>query len=238
MHAITTPDGESFTIQDIDQFESYLLNKCKKHHNEGRAFAFAFLVHDFYDVAIQKILDDADFWSSLNELSGRYLTVFYINLPKAQVPARQPKFVDEKNEQKSKTANTFYYMHSLGVSASSSEFVNEIEGGESSRDLTPPFVLFFQANEEKVTDSFAVKLDETKSEDSFFELRDHIANARSAIAEASSEDRENPDQIFDLIKGEVKFANNLRVVKVYAKPVSVGVATSVAVEMLKSLFTA
>lgn len=59
-----------------DEFESDFLRICETHREEGRALAFAFILYDFTSPQVAKVLRDQDYWNALDQLSGKYLTVF------------------------------------------------------------------------------------------------------------------------------------------------------------------
>lgn len=64
---------------DETKFKDELLNICREHFVEGRALAFAFIVYRLSDPHINKILDDSHYFAALDEISGKKLTIFYID---------------------------------------------------------------------------------------------------------------------------------------------------------------
>lgn len=70
--------------------------------------------------------------------------------------------------------------------------------------INTPFVIFFQINNNDISDSFIVKLKKDRLEDAFFELRDHIRRAVDPFKKNLSENHYNHQEIFNLIKAEVK----------------------------------
>ena len=62
--------------QDFQEFEESMLQICKEHQTTRRALAFAFILYDFNNAHVAKILKDPDYWQSLHQISGNYLTVF------------------------------------------------------------------------------------------------------------------------------------------------------------------
>lgn len=52
---------------------------CKKHLEEGRAKAFAFIFYKFKDTSLKKILRNQGVFAKLDRLSGHDLSVFYLH---------------------------------------------------------------------------------------------------------------------------------------------------------------
>lgn len=68
-------DG-SFDGQSI---KDHIIELSAQHRVEGRVLAFAFLVYDSGDHTMNKIIEDEDYWSSLDKISGHFLSIFYLN---------------------------------------------------------------------------------------------------------------------------------------------------------------
>lgn len=64
---------------DFESFKEQMLNICAKHKADGRAQAFAFILFDFTNPHISKIINDRDYWLAFDEISGEYLTVFTLH---------------------------------------------------------------------------------------------------------------------------------------------------------------
>ena len=47
---------------DFESFKEQMLNICMKHRADGRAQAFAFILFDFTNPHISKIINDRDYW--------------------------------------------------------------------------------------------------------------------------------------------------------------------------------
>ena len=73
----TYKDGR---IVDIESGELYdnILTVCNEHKLANRALAFAFILYNYKNPQIYKILADLDYWRAMNETSGNYLSIFYI----------------------------------------------------------------------------------------------------------------------------------------------------------------
>ena len=62
-----------------DAFGRSIIDLCEKHRKEKRALAFAFVLYDFENPQILKILNDEIYWNALNSISGQYLSIYYIH---------------------------------------------------------------------------------------------------------------------------------------------------------------
>ena len=52
-----------------DAFSQSIIDICEQHRKEKRALAFAFILYDFENPQIFKILDDRNYWNALNTIS-------------------------------------------------------------------------------------------------------------------------------------------------------------------------
>ena len=62
-----------------DAFGQSIIDVCEKHRKENRALAFAFILYNFENPQIFKILNDRNYWNALNTISGQYLSIYYIH---------------------------------------------------------------------------------------------------------------------------------------------------------------
>jgi len=193
---------------DDDSFRDYLLNICKTHQEQNRALAFAFIVYDFYDYTVSKILDDTHYWSSLDKISGKYLSVFYINTNDEYYKRRQKEIYNDETMQRinnSRKGNiSFFVPITLKPTPldKATQFVkNEFELDDN---LKTPFVLFFQTNGEIILDYLIVSLKQEKLEDAFLELKAHIQNAVASLTDVTPDNYNNHQEIFDLLKTGIK----------------------------------
>lgn len=60
-------------------FLNYFLNICNDHIENNRAKSFAFIFYDFYDEHIRTILKKQGVFAELDRLSGKELSIFYLN---------------------------------------------------------------------------------------------------------------------------------------------------------------
>lgn len=186
------------TNSSYEQFEREFLEICKQHKNDGRALVFAFIVYDFENAHISKMLNKPDYWISLNAVSGNYLTVFSLHY--------KPKDMKEKlmEMMRQKMDGTFKNLHFISAdqnpSLDSNNLIKKYFGNEIR--IKYPSVLFFQTNGEKVTDYRLIELDQERLEPSFLELKKYIRAAANALIEVN---REGYDEktVFNLVDSTV-----------------------------------
>ena len=63
----------------FDSFLNKFINICEQHLESGRAQAFAFIFYDFGDEHVKNILKTKGGFARLDRLSGRELSVFYLD---------------------------------------------------------------------------------------------------------------------------------------------------------------
>lgn len=204
---VLTQDGNF----DEEGFRNYLLDICRVHKEQGRALAFAFLVYDFEDYTIQQIIENKKYWTTLDKISGNYLSVLYINSQDSYYTRRQREIYEEEIAAQSRAAARGYmqFMRQITLQATpldkSVNFLKKEFNLEE--NLEHPFVLFFQSDGEVVLDYFAVALKQEKLEDAFLELKRQIESAVESIAKVTPENFKNHQEIFNLIESGVKSGN-------------------------------
>lgn len=193
---------------DDDSFKDYILHICETHKNEQRALAFAFIVYDFDDYTITKILEDKKYWSVLDKLSGQYLSVFYVNSQDEYYTRRQQEIYYEEQQRRAENARKGYISYLVPLTLQATPLDKTIE--LLKRDLAieeninHPFVLFFQTQGDTIIDYFIISLKQQKVEDAFLELKTHLKHAVEGIKRVTPDNFENHQEIFDLLKGGVK----------------------------------
>jgi hypothetical protein len=131
------------------------------------------------------MLQDAEYWAALNEVSGRYVSVFVF-----YSPMREP----EPND-------TWEHKHV----EKASEAMEILRRHFSNKSLTLPSLLFFQVAENKVADSYAVKIkDDGKEEETFLEIKKILGIVRDAIKRVDYDNKDNAGEIFNMIRSELK----------------------------------
>ena len=189
----------------LESFQERMIEICNEHRRDSRALAFALILYDFTTPQVSKILRDEDYWLALNEISGNYLTVFSINCkPQARriVPSAQD-------------LSTYHRM--VGVNSPSNPsrgtnaLVDRYFGG--SWRVSYPAVMFFQVDENRVSDSLLVVLQEQRLESAFLELKNCIDAAVGALRRITDDNRGNFGEIFDSLETAIKSSRDMRIVK-------------------------
>jgi len=184
---------------DFDFFVDNFFRICKYHQSEGRASAFAFIIYDFHDPHLTKVLMDTDYWKTLDKTSGHLLTVFSLfeeptkhKLNDRLVPKRvRMKFEAVKVET----------IKDVGLSYR--EIVEQFFGGT---DFSSPSILFFQVKDDVISDYFFVGLSENKIEEGFNELKHLIDTSVEAIKQIAPENKENYSEIFHQLELNINSA--------------------------------
>lgn len=193
---------------DDKSFMQFLLQICETHKNEQRALAFAFIVYDFEDYTINKMLQDKNYWTVLDKLSSSYLSVFYVNSQNEYYKRRQNEiYMEEKKTQDEdlKKGNMSFFVPIKLKSTPLDKTIALIKNDfKIEEDLNHPLVLFFQSDGETIIDYFMVSLKQEKTEDAFLELKSILKNAVDGIKKVTPENFENHKEIFDLMKGQVQ----------------------------------
>ncbi|OGC08310.1 hypothetical protein A2V82_02205 [candidate division KSB1 bacterium RBG_16_48_16] len=162
-----------------DEFKNLFVDICTQHKNERRALAFAFILYDIDNPEISEILTRNDYWNALNKISGTYLTIFSLH------NKEYPGFglLDMLDEPTFKLLEPHF---------------------DKSTYETLPSILFFQVTDNKVIDSFYVKLRNERVEKSFLEIKKYIKSAVEALQKIDEENYQNHIEIFQQLKNNVK----------------------------------
>jgi hypothetical protein len=165
-----------------DEFRNEFISRCEQHHAAGRALVFGAIVYSFKDVYVIKALQDRDYWSALDELTGRYASVFVFYSPITDPKGPEDFWKeDETNEARAALA----------------EIGNFFLQGEP---LKLPAIIFFQVDNGRVIDGAAVALSADSLESSFREIRNIVQTVSAALRQVSQENRDNAAPIFGLVK--------------------------------------
>ncbi|MCA9044245.1 MAG: hypothetical protein KDA69_07995 [Planctomycetaceae bacterium] len=161
-----------------DSFLADFESICEAHRESGAALLFAFLLYDFKDASLIKVLRDPDYWASLDSTSGDSVSVFALhspNLEEAYPDLEMRKEIDE-----------FLTLH-FGDSGMRS-------GGS---------LLFFQVNDGAVIDQFRVTLRSTTVEQVFLEMKDILDVVGDSVSQVTESNRGNAQEIFNLAAGRL-----------------------------------
>ncbi|MFH2066495.1 MAG: hypothetical protein ABIK15_14950 [Pseudomonadota bacterium] len=192
---------------DEARFQKYLLQLCATHQKEGKALSFAFIIYDFADYTINKILKDRDYWSTLDIISGNYLSIFYINSQNSYFKDRQTEIQEERNKNNESDGDMHLrLLRPIEFQAKSpneiSSFVQKEFGINES--IKTPFIIFFQTKGIDIIDYFGIELKAEKVDEAFIELKNQIQYAVDSIKSVTPENRSNFVEIFNLIKNGVQ----------------------------------
>lgn len=192
MHSIIYPNR---TGGDSSELEKYILNVCEQHKDEKRALAFAFIISDLDDPQINKILRDDDYVNALHNISGKYLTIFYLN----------DNYVDKRI---TKANNSNQIRLELGVhkidapSILSPKFIAK---NLINRDNLPsPSILFFQVKDKIITDYTFAQIRENEVEKGFNEMKEIIKIAIESFNQVKEENKINFNELFILLKASIE----------------------------------
>ncbi|MBM4171868.1 MAG: hypothetical protein FJ214_08380 [Ignavibacteria bacterium] len=195
----------------IEEFRNDFLTVCQTHHSERRALVFAFLLYDFDNPNISQILRNPDYWTALDYLSGKYLSIFYIH-------TKNEKLFNEKE-----FSPVFYDM--LPVIGRESPFkesktiLEKYFGIDSSLKL--PSILFFQVKENYVSNYLFVELKSNTLEPLFNELMDTVKEVVESLKNVRKEYYENYDEVFDVIKTTIRNKKELKFITKVIKKIPI-----------------
>lgn len=198
MYPISIHDGQHI---DFDNLTDLITRICNDHRSNNRAIAFAFILYDFTNENISKILLDEIYWQSLNKLSGNLLTVFYINSNKPEIKAQTIKLSNKNDVQPVSSLNTNCWMTGIKYEQDPEVFNGLIkEAFNIDKDIDLPAILFFQVNRDNITDFFVIELKEDKIEETFLEVKGHVKSAISSLKLIDNKYYDNTTEIFEALK--------------------------------------
>ncbi|MBU0663816.1 MAG: hypothetical protein KJ990_04640 [Proteobacteria bacterium] len=182
-----------------DNFCHGIIELCEKHIDENRALAFAFLIYDFCNPQIFKVLEDIHYWNALNAISGKLLSIYYIH--------SREKYFAEDLSAASEIERRSMYPISTG---NNSSHLHPILKNYLSLDYNVklPSILFFQVEGGLISDYFIVELDEESIEKSFIEVKSYIEAAVERLKMIAPEYYGNSQPIFESLKqgiGSIRF---------------------------------
>lgn len=191
-------------IQELstNAFAQSIIDVCEKHRNDKRALAFAFILYDFKNPQIFKILNDRNYWNALHTISGKYLSIYYIHSP-------ENTFGEDLDAVNGREQRGLY----------------PIEGDNNLNTILPmlkrhlklnkvvknPSILFFQVDGTMISDYFLIELFEEQIEDSFLELKDYVSSAVDQLKIIDPDNYGNFQPIFESLKKGVKSTKYRRV---------------------------
>jgi hypothetical protein len=206
------------TEYSFESFHERFLEICKEHKNEGRALAFAFILYDFRNPQIAKVLRDSDYWFSLHAISGEYLTVFSLNYNPSKENIQ--RLMREKMSGPPTTKwLTGVDTNPFTLEENSNSLIKKYFGDIK---VKFPSVLFFQIDNETVIDYTLIELDEKDIQQAFQELQKYIISAVDALKYITEENKENHQQIFTNLESNVKGERTrVKTIKTFKKVTSI-----------------
>lgn len=201
-------------VLSFSSFHEKMVEICNSHRENNKALAFAFILYDFENAQIQKVLNDKDYWLALNKISGEYLSVFSINYK-----------AEDEGMEKFSSLTTFSYNDNPSIATN--KLIENYFGANVK--VTYPAILFFQVNEEEVIDSLLIELKEEKIEEAFLELKENIKITVDVLKKVHKENKRNFKEIFDLVENELRANKNSSKIKRVTKGAGniIGLASSV-----------
>jgi len=179
-----------------EEISSSIIALSENHRSENRAIAFAFILYDFGNPQISKVLNDIDYFKALNQISGNLLSIFYIDYPKNT-------FGKDLSRVTNYEQRSLHKIHGEGKSAVLPILKNYLQPEDLSKI---PSILFFQVEDDMISDYFLIELVEEKIEESFLELRDYILEAVDRLEIINKENYCNFKIIFESLKQGVESA--------------------------------
>jgi len=185
-----------------DAFTKGIVDLCERHRKENRALAFAFLMYDFQNPQIFKILEDINYWNALNTISGEYLSVYYIHSP-------ENTFGQDLSLHNAVEHRWLYPIdHRMQLNRVTAMLRNYLAFDEHVR---LPVILFFQVEGNLICDYFLIELFEDKMEESFLELKEYLSSAVNRLKMIAPENYGNVQAIFESMKHGVKHTKFRRI---------------------------
>lgn len=178
-----------------DAFSQSIIDICEQHRKGKRALAFAFILYDFENPQIFKILEDRNYWNALNAISGQYLSIYYIH-------SRENTFGQDLAVINEREQRGLYPIEGKNnLSTVLPMLKNYLALNE---DVKIPSILFFQVEGPLISDYFLIELFEEKIEESFLELKSYIESAVYRLKMIEPENYDNFQPIFESLKKSVK----------------------------------
>lgn len=180
----------------VEGFVKTFKEICTIHQNEGKASSFAFIVHDFTNPEITKVLADRNYFNALDEISGNNLTIFYLHLsPEKNKPIQ---FLGKERLVRDLTTEMNNFL---------------VEEFKLEKTISTPAILFFQIKNKEIIDFFFCSLSERTTEKAFLEIENLVQKNVNVIKQIAPENRQNYPEIFTLIKNEIESVETVKVAK-------------------------
>jgi hypothetical protein len=165
----------------VEDFRAEFVALCEQHQRDQRALVFGVILYSYKDAEVIKALEDRAYWNALDELSGRYATIFVF-----YSPLDQPQAPDD-----------FWSRAAKEAQGALDELSHCFLRGEP---FTLPAILFFQVENGTVIDGVAVTLRAERAEDSFLEMKKIIRTVTRSLQRVKEENQTNAGPIFGLVR--------------------------------------
>ena len=192
MHQIKTSDGKFDGVQSI---EEYIIRIGKEHKTEKKALAFAFIVYDFDNPHIDEMLAKSSYYNALDYISGKTLTVFYIN-------SSYLNYQSDKAKESNKMNFEFGVQKIDAPANVSPKYIAEKLINKDS--LPSPSIMFFRISDNTVSEYTIAHLRENEIEKGFNELLNIIKTAVDSLSQVKDKYRDNEKEIFSLLKQSIE----------------------------------
>jgi hypothetical protein len=191
-------------IQELSNaaFAQSIIDVCEQHRNDKRALAFAFILYDFANPQIFKILNDSNYWNALHTISGKYLSIYYIH-------SHENTFGEDLDAINSHEQRGLYPIAGNNNPSNILPILKRYL--KLDKEVKNPSILFFQVDGTMISDYFLIELLEERIEDSFLELKEYVLSAVDRLKMIDPENYGNFQPIFDSLKGGVKSTKFRRV---------------------------
>ena len=145
---------------------------------------FAFLLYDFKHPDVIKVLEDNDYWNCLDAVSGDKLSVFSFHAPRLEFESRGDQFRRPRPSFQS-LLNQEFKVSEVGP-------------------LRMPSLLFFQIDEDCVSDQRLVYLKATGVPEAFAEINAIFKDVTKSLESVRPEFRQNSKEIFNLVDAQLQ----------------------------------
>lgn len=208
-----------FEGQDLANISKKMTSMFRKDAAHSRAFAF--IIHDFTNPNIRKVILDSIDWQALHQSSGDTLTVFCKD------------YKPNKHERLRAQLVRSGYQYVACSSSSESPISTSSKIAEAYFDqnaISFPSILFFQVNEHEVVDSLLIELKEKLVPHSAIEIQEYFEAAIHALKQVPEESKSDYEEVLAYIsEGISAKETSSRVKRVRKKAGSIfGLATSIA----------
>lgn len=173
---------------DYMQFGKKFIDICNDQQKEGHALFFSFIFYDLRNAEVAEMLHNNYYWNSLNTISGKYLSIFYID-------TGQNDGIRVLKNIGSITDNLL--SHHFDITSNSKY----------------PYIIFFQVSDSKILNACYAKIKGETIETTFSEIRYYVENVTEVLEHISDDNRFNHQEIYNLVERKLNSIKNKKVFK-------------------------